>query len=476
MLGLFGTLNMGARSLQVQQQGIEVAGHNLANVNNPAYARQRVQIQTATTIPTIHGLLEGTGADVASIQQVRNAILDDRVVNENSVTGSLEAQQQALQFAQSDLGQSIDSAASGAEGASAASVSGGQHGIGDSLNDLFNSFQGLSTQTTSSAQRDIVLKNAAQLADRFQQTDSRLASLHDSLNEGVESDVSQVNSLLGDIANLNKEIARAEISSNGAANDLRDSRQAKLEELGKLVKFDTSAGEAGAVNISIGGVTMVDTTVVSETLETYDAGGNTMVRAASTDAPLDITSGHISGLMEARDGSVKELRDNLNTLASTLITEINQVHQSGFGLDGSTGLNFFQGTNASDISVNPTLASEPSKLAASDAAGEAGNNKIIVAMADLRTKQNAGLDNQTFTQNYSRVVAKLGADLSATNTQITDQNAVAQMVKTQRDSVSAVSIDEEMTDLLKYQRAYQASAQVVNTVNTMLETVLNMVR
>src|ERR1051326_3802872 len=112
MLGLFGTLNLTTRSLQVQQQGIEVAGHNLANVNNPAYARQKISISTSNAIHTEQGLLEGTGADVTTIQQVRNSILDGQLVSENSVTGSLDALQQALQYAQSDLGQEIDANAS----------------------------------------------------------------------------------------------------------------------------------------------------------------------------------------------------------------------------------------------------------------------------------------------------------------------------------------------------------------------------
>src|SRR5438874_4276663 len=160
MLGLFGTLNLTTRSLQVQQQGIEVAGHNLANVNNPAYARQKIAIATSPAIHTETGMIEGTGADVVAIQQVRNAILDAQLVDENSVTGSLEAQQQTLQYAQSDLGQQIDRGATGAEGAAAASGAGGQHAIGDAVNDLFNSFQSLSTQPSSMTERDIVLNKA----------------------------------------------------------------------------------------------------------------------------------------------------------------------------------------------------------------------------------------------------------------------------------------------------------------------------
>jgi flagellar hook-associated protein 1 FlgK len=474
MLGLFGTLSLTTRSLQVQQQGIEVTGHNLANVNNPDYARQKIAIQTSQAIQGENGFLEGSGADVAGIQQVRDSILDAQMVTENGISGSLDAQQQALQYAQSDLGQQIDSGATGAEGATAASVTGGQHAIGDAINDLFDSLQSLSTQPSSDAQRGIVVDKATQLAQRFQLTDSRLQSLHDSLNQGVSDDVDKINSMLSDIAKYNQQIAQAEATGSGVANDLRDTRQAKLEALGQLVKFDQSAGQGGSVNISIGGTLMVDSTNVTDTLQAYDSGGNTMVRASTAGTPLNITSGHISGLIEARDGAVQSLRDNLSTLASNFITEMNQIHQIGYGKDGSTGLPLFTGTNASDIAVNSDIAKNPAKLAASDTLGESGNNNNVISLADLRTKVIAGLNNQTFTQSYSAAVANLGSALNSTNQQISDQTVVSNMVKTQRDSVSAVSMDEEMTNLVTYQRAYQASAQVVNVINAMFDSVLNM--
>jgi flagellar hook-associated protein 1 FlgK len=470
-LGLFGTLNMSARSLQAQQAGIEVAGHNLSNVNNPAYARQRVALATTPAVETGEGFLQGTGVHVVAIQQVRSALLDSQLIVENSVTGSLEAQQNALQYAQADLGQEIDRRAIGAQGATAAAGI-GQHGIGDAINDLFNSFQTLSTQPSSITQRDIVLTKATQLAERFQATDQRLADLNTSLNATVKSDVAQVNSLLGEIAMLNEKIARAEINDTGAANDLRDSRQAKLEELGTLVKFEQSAGEASAVNVTINGVLMVDVTTVREQLETYDVAGKTMVRAASTDGPLTITSGRIHGTIDARDGAIQTLRDNLSSLASTLITEVNRLHQTGFGKDGSTGLAFFTGTNASDIAVNSAVTAE--KIAASDTNGDVGNNKIILSLAQLKEAPQAGLTNQSFSQNYSGIVANLGSALDSVNRGASDQAVVSNMVRAQRDSVSGVSIDEEMTDLVKYQRAYQASARVVNVVDEMLQTILSM--
>ena len=125
MLGLFGTLNLGARSLQVQRQGVEVAGHNLANVNNPAYARQRLVVQTSLTVPNNLGQ-QGTGVDAIAIVQLRNVLVDRQIQTETSVRGSLEAQQQALQNAQANLGQQIDRGASSAEGAAATQSIGAQ--------------------------------------------------------------------------------------------------------------------------------------------------------------------------------------------------------------------------------------------------------------------------------------------------------------------------------------------------------------
>lgn len=467
---------MTARSMQTQQQGIEVAGHNMANVNNPGYARQRIAVQTAPAIRTANNI-QGTGSDTRTIEQIRNVLLDNQIVVEGSVLGSLDAQQQALQTAQANLGQALDRSAAGAEGTAAAAATGTQHGIGDSITDLFNSFQSLSTQPSSLTERDIVLNKATQLANRFQQTDQRLAALNDTLNQSIETDVEQVNGLLDQIAEFNHQIGNAEASSDGVANDIRDSRQAALEKLSKLIRFDALPSDEGAIDISVGGVTLLAGSQVAEHIEAYDAGGGQMmIRSAATGTNMTVTGGSIHGAIEARDGAVQTLRDNLSALAGSLITEINRVHQAGFGLNGSTGLNFFEGSNASDIRVNADLIATPAALQASDSAGEVGNNGIILAMAQLARTPQAALGNQTFSQNYSRVVAGLGESLSSVNEQITDQTVVSNMLSRQRDAYSAVSIDEEMTDLIKYQKAYQASAQLVNVVNTLLDTVLSMLR
>jgi len=439
MLGLFGTLDLGSRSLATQRQGVEVAGHNLANVNNPAYARQRLHIQTSPTVSSRVGP-QGTGADAVAIVQLRSSLLDRQITSEAGVRGSLEAQQSALQYAQADLGQQLDRSANGA---AAAQGVGGAHSLSDGLADLFNSFQSLSTNVSSQAERQVVLQKAAGLAAQFNQTDRRLGELTGLLDDSVAADVGSANSLLGGIARLNDQIATTELNKDGAANDLRDLRQQKVEELAKLVKVDVSAGANGAMDISIAGMTMVSGIQVADTLETYDAGGGQiLVRATTAGTPLALTGGSIEGTIDARDGAVAGLRSNVGSLAALLITEVNAVHAAGFSLTGSTGAAFFTGNGSANIAVDSALATNPSLLQAAGVAGAAGDNQTALALARLASQAHVGLNGQTFSQRYAQTVAGLGQSLASVNTQLGDQQVVDAMLMGQRDR-AASSGDEK---------------------------------
>jgi flagellar hook-associated protein 1 FlgK len=466
MLGLFGTLNLGARALQTQQQAVEVAGHNLANVNNPAYARQRLAVETAVTTPSAFGP-QGTGINAVGIVRLRSTLLDQQITNESSVTGSLEAQQEALQNAQAELGQVIDTQAA---------QDGAQHGIAEGLNNLFNEFQTLSTNPTSLTERQVVLMKAADLATKFNTVDQRLGDLQGELNRSLDTDISQVNGLLKDIANLNDKIMNAETGQPGVANDLRDLRQQRLEDLAKIVKIDTVEVSSG-VNISIAGVSVVDGPAVVDKLESYDAGGGQMlVRTQTGTTPLAVSGGRLQGTIDARDGAVASLRSNLNLLASTLITQVNTIHGAGYSLTGSSNAKFFDGSDASDIKVNASLMGNPALLQVSAVNGAVGDNQVALSLAQLANNGNAALNNQTFSQNYAQTVAALGQSLSSLNNQLEDQTAVSNMLGTQRNSVSGVSLDEEMTDMVKFQKAFQASAKLITTVDELLDTVVNMKR
>ncbi len=463
MPGLLDSLHIASSALNAQQQGVEVAGQNLANVNNPAYSRQVVVEQAATPVQTSIGP-EGTGVEVVAIQQIRDAMLDRQIQGENSITSFLQTQQEALQNAQSNLGEQLDSASS-----SDASSVGSTGGLDSGLSGLFNDFQALSTDSSSTPNRQAVVAQAQQLATQFNQVNQSLNGLHDELNQSVQTDVGSANQLLSGIAGLNQQITLAQGASSGTANDLCDLRQEKLEDLAKLVNFQSVANADGSVNVVIDGQLLVSGSDVQDTLQSYDAGGGqTLVRTAGAGTPLTLTGGSIQGAIETRDNALASLQGGLNQLASQLITQVNAVYSKGYDLNGKTGADFFTGADASDIGVNATLASNPATLQAAGVAGASGDNQVAAALAQLGNVRQSALGNQTFSGSYNATITDLGSALSTANDSLSDQQAVQNMLSQQRTSVSGVSLNDEMTHLMTYQQAFQASAELVNTINTML--------
>jgi flagellar hook-associated protein 1 FlgK len=463
MMGLYGTLNLGTRALQAQSQGLSVAGQNLANVNNPAYTRRRLLLQS-----TASGA-QGTGVNAVAIQRIHSALLDRQIQGETSVSGYWSAQQNALQSAQINLGEALSSsAATGAAGA--------QSTLASDLDGLFNEFQNLAASPASLSQRAVLLTRAQNLAAQFNQADGRLAELNDTLNQSVTADAAQATELLQSVARLNEQIRRAESGSNGSANDLRDLRQQKLETLAGLTNVETVEDPDGQVNVSIGGNLLVSGQQVLATLESYDAGGGQQMVRTSTGTALTLTGGSIQGTIDARDGGLATLRSSLDSLANTLATEVNTVHRAGFNLNGGTGADFFTGTSAGSLRVNAVLTGNPALLQASGSATNPGNNQTASALASLANQPLAALGGQTFAASYARTVTSLGESLATANGNVEDQQLMAGMLQGQRSSVSGVSIDEEMTDLVKYQKAFQASARIISTVDEMLGEVINMKR
>lgn len=472
MIGLFNMLNLGARALQADMASTEVTGQNIANVNNPAYARQRVNLATSIAIKTAIGP-EGTGVDAVAIQQIRDQYLDSQIQTETSVSGSLTAQQSAYEKAKAALGQSIDLTSITTGSAAASDATGTQHGIGDTLNALFTEFQNLANNPSSLTQRQVLLSKAQQLATQFNQTDKQFADVQSNLNNSLNDDVVQVNQLLQDIASLNNKISVSEAGGK-TANDLRDTRQSKLEALAGLVNFDMGKGPNGAVDISINGNSLVSGSQVMDTLSLTDVGGGQLLLTGTSGALINLTGGDMQGIIEARDGGIATLRTSLNTLASTIISEVNAIHSSGYSLTGSSGADFFSGTSAADIQVNTNLTNSPSLLQASGAPGATGDNQVALALAQLADKPQTALNNQTFSENFTDAVTTFGQTVATVTSQISDQAVVTKMLQQQRSSTSGVSLDEETANMLKYQQAYQASAKIISTIDQMLSAVIAM--
>jgi flagellar hook-associated protein 1 FlgK len=475
MSGLFASLNNSVKGLNAQQAGLETSGRNLANVNNSSYARQRVIYGDRGTVKTTTGP-QSLGIEALGVESMRDNLLDKQLCRERGITAQLSTAQSALQKAQASLGQSISSSSDTSSSTSSTS------GIAECLSNFFTSFASLSANPSDTGERQTLLQNADILVDRINLTDSRLAQNQTDLSTQVISDVSEVNTLLASIADLNREISQAEINTAGNAADLRDSRQAKLEELGKKINFESRAqpGEAGQVQVyttdSSGNEVLLVSNALSATLTT-DAGATsitaTNVPGGGANATLSITRGSMSGAMDVRDNAIKTLRTQIDNLTRQLVTSVNDVYSGG-----TTGLNFFDpsGTSPSSISRNTAVTTanlEPDQTSGG-ATGDSTIPRGVAALAStiFSSSGGAAIDG-TLSQYYNNSVSDLGQELSGINTRLSDQETIEKLVSTQRDAVSGVSMDEELTDMMKYQRAFQASSRVISMINEMLDTIIN---
>jgi len=469
MSGLLGSLSVSVKALNAHSRAIDTAGRNLANVNNPNYARQRVVMGDRGTVMTPMGP-QSLGMEARYLEHLRDRLLDQQTVREVSNTALLKAQQSGYERAQAALGQSI----SRAQDSSSINFSSGGFGISESITDFFNAFQSFAASPTDMGERQTLVQKAGILADRFNVTDERLAQLQGDLTSQINEDVAAVNRILSSIAQLNGEIGSLEINHPNAAVDLRDKRQALLEELAGKMSFETrpSTNSPGQIEVytsdGVGGeIQLVNRAVVYGTV----AFSGSTLTAGATPTAVALSGGSIMGARDVRDVAVQDLRDQIDALASQLVTSVNAAYNP----TNSTG-DFFlaSGTTAGSIAVASGVT--PVTLKASDG-GAAGDNTIATAVAALagQSFSVSGGDaiDGTFTQFYARSVTSLGQQLSSTNSRLLDQQNVEAMVRGQRDAVSGVSMDEEMADLLKYQRSYQASSRVITVIDDLLDTLIN---
>ncbi len=469
MSGLFGSLNNGIKALTAQSRGVETAGRNLANVNNPNYARQRVLFGDRGTVKTELGV-QSLGIEAKQIQQMRDVLLDRQVVRELALKSSYEAQQAAFQKAQAGLGQSIDRAG---ETDSTGAASGG-NGLAQSLSEYFNAFQSFAANPTDPGERQNLLQQTGILTDRFQTTDSRLAQLQSDLTTEVAADVVDVNRILQNIADLNGQIGRFEINAAGSAVDLRDQRQNELEELAKRMSIESQPDPTEPGQIQVYTRDASGTPVILVNLATVPGPvtvTGSVVSGGSPSTALNLTGGSIHGAIVARDGAVQNLRTDLNGLARQLVTSVNAAYNP----TGTTG-NFFTagGITAATITIDSSVTA--ANLKASDG-GPAGDSTIARAVGNLASRvfsTGAGdFINSTFSNAYGNAVTRLGQALDSANNRVEDQTNIEKLVRNQRDSVSGVSMDEEMADLMKYQRAFQASSRVVQVIDELLDQIVN---
>jgi len=466
MAGLINQLQASARNLAAHEAGVQVAGRNLSNVNNPNYARQRVQLGDRIILESQLGPV-GSGVQALGLQQIRDRFMDAAVTREISQASFLQARQSGLERAEANLGEQINRSE---DSAFVGDLSGSSDGLSAAINGFFNSFEGLAASPRDVGLRPVLIEKAEILANKFNVADTRFAELQNDLTDEIEANVGEANRLLAEIGDLNAEIQKFEIVRPLSALDLRDQRQARLESLSKFMDFTATpiAGSHGQIQITARDTSGAGVVLVERAAVRPLSFNGTQFSGGAPATALGLRGGTLQGQLTVRDGAIQELRDQLKATASQITTAVNAAYSP-------TGNNFFAATPASGLmAVDPTLTVTSLK---STATANAGANEIALAVADLgrQSFSTAGGDqiDGTFSEFYGRTVTELGVKLSSINGKLGDQRLVQDLMTRQRDAVSGVSMDEEMADLIKFQRAYQASSRVFTVIDDMLDTLIN---
>ena len=463
--GLYDVLRMGLSSLRAQSRAIETVGRNMANVNNPTYARQRVIFGDVS--PTGSA---SVGVDVIEVQQVRDVLLDRQLVREKSSTAALEAETAAYERGEAAMGETISSVSDPSLAATT-----GSNSLTNAMAGFFGAARQLSVDPTNSTQKQMFVQTAKTMTERFQFSNDRLAEVQADLTNQVSNDVDKANGLLTTIKELNLMIATQESKTGTKALTLRDQRQARVEDLAQVMNFKTTTlpDAPNQIQITATSASGVDTVILSggTTLETLAFAGAAL-RVVSSNTALTLTGGSTKGHLTARDGALQTLRNSLNLLAKQMVTSVNAAYNPS-----GTGQNFFDpaGTNASSIQLASGLTGL--NVRASVAGGAAGDSSVAQAISklDIRSFSSTSGDaiNGTMGESYSAAISLFSYSLSQSRMNHENQTGVLNIVRGQRESTSGVSLDEEAAELMKFQRAYQASARVISVVDQMLDIVVN---
>jgi flagellar hook-associated protein 1 FlgK len=267
-----------------------------------------------------------------------------------------------------------------------------------------------------------------------------------------------------------------------SANDYRDQRELKLQELSKLIDINTSEDTTGAVSVFVAnGRPLVAGSITWQlSTETNASGLQDVVwvdgSGSTTNITSDISGGNLSGWLEVRDVVIADYQSRLDTLAQTLINEVNTLHQTGFALDGSAGEVFFNGSAAVDIDVNANIVADPDLVAAaSDPTRVPGDNSKAIEITDLQYQLTMSANTATFNDYFSSLIRDVGNEVIKSDSYYGQQDKMVAYLDNYRESISGVSLDEEMINLIKFQNAYTAAAKLITTADELMESVLKMI-
>lgn len=458
MTGLFGLLNVASDGLSAQSFGLNVTGQNVSNASTPQYTRRVAMLETQA----------GPGVQIQGLRQVSDPYADNALYNATSLESSASELDSNLA--------SLENVFNDSSGT----------GLASSLNQLFSVFQQLSANPTDVTVRQSVLNAADQFARRSNEIAGTIATQRTDLHTKAEQLAKDANQRASEVAKLNQQIAQAQMNGRDASG-LIDQRNKVLLGLSQIIDVRVIAGDNGSVTVQAGGTTIIEGTMTRSLSVGIDAGGNLSFfaqRSGSSDAPTDITTGvlggALAGVKQARDEDLADIALQFDSFIYDVAAALNAQHSVGIAQDGQSGYRLFDipATSASAgqlITISADIAGKPQNIAAaSSKEGLPGDSSNAVLLSGLGSSKISG-GTGTPADAYGDIIGEVGMRRAAARSDVGMRQAIRQQATAARESISGVSLDEEMVNLQKYQQAYQANAKMLTVVNGLLQDLLNSV-
>lgn len=464
----FHGIEIARRALSAHQAALQVTGHNIANANSPGYTRQVATLSatdpfpTSGLGPTITPGQRGTGVELSAIRRMSSDFIQSETVREMANEGYWTELQEILRRAEMAM------------------LEPGSSGVQASLGQYWESLQELHKNPESLAVRAVVRESALTLAETIRYVRDQLVPLQTQFDSAVRAGVAELNRLAEQVAALNADIAKANALGHTPA-DLFDRRDLLVQEMSRLSGARVAMRAQGMVAVSVGGIAIVDglTTRQIEVVAGSEPISKLVWEGGERD--VQIGGGRLQALLQGRDEWVPTLVQGIDQMARELIQATNDVHQAGVTLTGQPGGNFFEGDGASNIALAPLILQDLEHIAAAGVPDDwdpdqhavpVANGDNALRMAQIRHERVVD-GNATLETFHTSLVSRLAIASQKATRMVEHQATVSQHLLTLRESISGVSIDEEMTNLVMYQHGYAAAARLVSVVDEALDTLIN---